>query len=88
MKLLSVDLSLEHRDEKDDEPIDVALKLLQEHKIGLKCSTVTPTAQIVKSRHLKKLYKSASATLRHNLDCTTFKTVIKYQNLPQVISHW
>lgn len=53
MTLLSVDLSLEHRDQNLDEPTDVAIKLLKEHKIGLKCATITPVPALVKSKYCK-----------------------------------
>ena len=42
LTLFSVDLSVLHRDEKEDEPIETATMLLREHKIGIKCSTITP----------------------------------------------
>lgn len=61
MTLLSVDLSLEHRDQNLDEPTEIAIELLKKHKIGLKCSTITPVPALVKSKYCKQLYKSASA---------------------------
>jgi len=43
IKLDTVDLSIVNRDQYNDEPVQQAIKLLKEHQIGVKCSTMTLT---------------------------------------------
>lgn len=61
LKLHTVDLSIENRDQKDDQPTQYAIELLKEHKVGLKCATMTLTKSKVKEIELKKVWKPASA---------------------------
>jgi isocitrate dehydrogenase len=78
IKLHTVDLGIVNRDTKNDSPIQEAMDLLKEHKIGIKCSTMTLTQSKVKEVDLKRVWKPASAQIRHVLDSTTFQNPIKF----------
>ena len=56
----------------NDSPVQSAIKLLNEHQVGVKCSTMTLTQSKIKEIDVKKIWKPASAQIRHALDSTTF----------------
>lgn len=49
---------------------------------------MTITKEKVKEIDLKKVWKPASAQIRHELDSTTFKNAIKFDCVPQLFKHW
>ena len=82
------DLSLENRDKTDDQvTIDAALKI-KEHKVAVKCATITPNAQRVEEYDLKKMWKSPNGTIRAILDGTVFRKPIIVQGIEPFVRTW
>ena len=88
VNLHTIDLSIVNRDQKDDKPVKHAIELLKEHQVGVKCSTMTLTKSKVKEVDLKRIWKPASAQIRHALDSTSFLHPIKFKSIPQMARHW
>jgi isocitrate dehydrogenase len=67
---------MENRDATNDQvTIDSAHAIL-EHKVGIKCATITPDEDRVKEFKLKKMWKSPNGTIRNILDGTVFREAI------------
>jgi isocitrate dehydrogenase len=82
------DLGLEYRDETNDKvTIDSALAI-QEHKVGIKCATITPDEERVEEFKLKKMWKSPNGTIRNILNGTVFREPIMCKNIPRIIPGW
>lgn len=47
------DLSIQYRDQTDDQVTMDAAKAIQKHKVGIKCATITPDEARVKEFNLK-----------------------------------
>ena len=56
--LLRFDLGLEERDKTEDAVTLDAAKAIAEHRVGVKCATITPNAARVEEYSLKKQWKS------------------------------
>ena len=87
-KLEKFDLSIQNRDYNDDRITHEALEAIKKHKVGVKCSTITPTPVRQAEFRLKKLWRSPNATIRHGLDGTLFQRPIVFEKIPFLISHW
>ncbi|KAI0356831.1 isocitrate dehydrogenase [Trametes cingulata] len=82
------DLGLEHRDATDDKvTVDAAEAILQ-HKVGIKCATITPDEARVKEFHLKQMWKSPNGTIRNILGGTVFREPIILQRIPRPVPGW
>ena len=89
LQLYTVDLSLSNRDSHTaDEPLHTALNLIHQHKVAVKCATITPDATQVRKLQLKSHYGSASGILRHSLDSTTFKSAVQIKVGKPRIHNW
>jgi len=61
------DLSIQKRDQTNDQiTVDSAYSIL-ENKVGVKCAGITPDLQRVKEFNLKKMWKSPNGTIRNTL---------------------
>ena len=60
----SFDLSVEHRDKTDDKVTVEAAEAIKQHKVGIKCATITPDEKRVEEFKLKKMWKSPNGTIR------------------------
>ncbi|MCR9221041.1 MAG: NADP-dependent isocitrate dehydrogenase [Alphaproteobacteria bacterium] len=82
------DLGVEKRDETDDQITIDAANAIKEHRVGVKCATITPDEQRVEEFGLKKMWRSPNGTIRNILDGTVFREPIVCRNVPKLIPSW
>ena len=58
------DLSIQHRDETDDQVTVDAANAIKQHGVGVKCATITPDEARVEEFGLKKMWRSPNGTIR------------------------
>ena len=88
VKLERYDLSIEKRDETDDQITVDAAKAIQKHGVGVKCATITPDEARVEEFGLKKMWRSPNGTIRNILGGTIFREPIVINNVPRLIPGW
>jgi isocitrate dehydrogenase len=82
------DLSIQHRDETDDQVTLEAARAIREFSVGVKCATITPDEARVKEFGLKQMWKSPNGTIRNELDGTIFREPIICKNVPRLVPAW
>jgi len=82
------DLSIQYRDETDDQVTIDAAHAIIEHGVGVKCATITPDEARVEEFGLKKMYRSPNGTIRNILGGTVFREPIICQNVPRLVPGW
>src|ERR671921_618872 len=82
------DLSIQHRDETDDQVTVDAANAIKQHGVGVKCATITPDEARVAEFGLKKMWRSPNGTIRNILDGTIFREPIICKNVPRLVPHW
>ncbi len=82
------DLSIEKRDETNDQITLDAANAVKQHRVGVKCATITPDEARVKEFNLKKMWKSPNGTIRNVLDGTVFREPIICSNVPRLVPGW
>ena len=82
------DLSIQKRDETGDQITIDAANAIKEHRVGVKCATITPDEERVKEFSLKKMWKSPNGTIRNILDGTIFRAPIICKNIPRYVPGW
>ena len=82
------DLSIQHRDETDDQVTIDAAEAIKKHKVGVKCATITPDEARVKEFDLKKMYRSPNGTIRNIIGGTVFREPIICKNVPRLVPGW
>jgi isocitrate dehydrogenase len=82
------DLSVEKRDETNDQITIDSAKAIQKYGVGVKCATITPDEQRVEEFKLKKMWKSPNGTIRNILGGVVFREPIVIQNVPRLIPGW
>jgi len=82
------DLSMENRDATDDKVTLDAAAAIREHKVGIKCATITPDEARVEEFKLKKMWKSPNGTIRNYLGGTVFRAPIICKNIPKYVPGW
>ena len=82
------DLSIQKRDETDDQITIDAANAIKEHGVGVKCATITPDEGRVKEFNLKKMWKSPNGTIRNILNGTVFREPITMSNVPRYVPGW
>jgi len=82
------DLSIQNRDATDDKITLDAAKAILEHRVGVKCATITPDEARVEEFGLKKMWKSPNGTIRNVLDGTVFREPIICGNVPRLVPGW
>lgn len=86
--LIYFDLSIQKRDETNDQiTIDAAQANLK-HGVAVKCATITPYAGRVKEFALKEMWKSPNGTIRNILGGTIFREPIICKNIPRLVPGW
>ncbi|MEO5705534.1 MAG: NADP-dependent isocitrate dehydrogenase [Alteraurantiacibacter sp.] len=88
VELLYYDLSVEKRDETDDQITIDAANAIAKHGVGVKCATITPDEQRVEEFGLKQMWKSPNGTIRNILGGTIFREPIVIQNVPRLVPGW
>lgn len=82
------DLSLENRDRTDDKVTVEAANAILQHKVGVKCATITPNTQRMEEYNLKKLWASPNATIRAIMDGTVFRAPVMVDGIKPLVSGW
>lgn len=82
------DLSVQKRDETDDQITVDAANAIKHYGVGVKCATITPDEARVKEFNLKEMYKSPNGTIRNILGGTIFREPIVIQNVPRLVPGW
>jgi isocitrate dehydrogenase len=82
------DLSVEKRDETEDQITVDAANAIKEYGVGVKCATITPDEQRVEEFGLKKMWKSPNGTIRNILGGTVFREPIICSNVPRYVPGW
>ena len=82
------DLSIEKRDETDDQITVDAANAIKQHGVGVKCATITPDEARVEEFGLKKMWKSPNGTIRNILGGVVFREPIVMRNVPRLIPGW
>ncbi|NCT40227.1 MAG: NADP-dependent isocitrate dehydrogenase [Alphaproteobacteria bacterium] len=82
------DLSIQKRDETDDQITIDAANAIKEHGVGVKCATITPDEARVEEFGLKKMWRSPNGTIRNILNGTVFREPITTSNVPKYVPGW
>lgn len=82
------DLGMEKRDETDDQITIDAANAIKDHRVGVKCATITPDEARVEEFGLKKMWKSPNGTIRNILNGTVFREPIICKNVPRLVPGW
>ncbi|PXA68570.1 NADP-dependent isocitrate dehydrogenase [Cryobacterium arcticum] len=82
------DLSIQKRDETDDQITIDAAHAIQKHGVGVKCATITPDEARVEEFGLKKMWASPNGTIRNILGGTIFREPIIISNIPRLVPGW
>jgi len=88
VELLYYDLSIEKRDETDDQITVDSANAIKEHGVGVKCATITPDEARVEEFGLKKMWRSPNGTIRNILGGTVFRQPIIMANVPRLVPGW
>src|SRR6266513_376906 len=88
VELLYYDLSIQHRDETDDEVTVDAANAIKQHGVGVKCATITPDEARVEEFGLKKMWRSPNGTIRNILGGVIFREPIGCANIPRLVPSW
>jgi isocitrate dehydrogenase len=79
------DLSIQHRDETDDQVTIDAANAIKQHGVGVKCATITPDEARVAEFGLKKMWRSPNGTIRNILGGVIFREPIVMANVPRLV---
>ena len=82
------DLSVEYRDETNDQVTIDASHAIAKYGVGVKCATITPDEARVEEFKLKKMWKSPNGTLRNILGGVVFREPIVISNVPRLVPGW
>ncbi|GER06536.1 isocitrate dehydrogenase [NADP] [Iodidimonas muriae] len=82
------DLSVQKRDETNDQITIDAANAIKEYGVGVKCATITPDEARVEEFGLKKMWRSPNGTIRNILGGTVFREPIIIQNVPRLVPGW
>ena len=86
--LLYYDLSIEKRDETDDQITIDAAEITKKVGVAVKCATITPDEARVKEFNLKKMWRSPNGTIRNILGGVIFREPIICKNVPRLVPGW
>ncbi len=82
------DLSVQKRDETNDQITIDAAEATKEHKVAIKCATITPDEGRVEEFGLKKMWRSPNGTIRNIVGGTVFREPIIMKNVPRLVPGW
>ena len=88
VELKYYDLSVTRRDETDDQITIDAANAIKQHRVGVKCATITPDEQRVEEFGLKKMWRSPNGTIRNIIGGTVFRQPIICANVPRLVPGW
>jgi len=82
------DLSVQKRDETNDQITVDSANAIKEYGVGVKCATITPDEQRVEEFDLKQMWKSPNGTIRNILGGVVFREPIVIRNVPRLVPGW
>jgi isocitrate dehydrogenase len=82
------DLSVQKRDETNDQITIDAANAIKTFGVGVKCATITPDDNRMGEFNLKNMWRSPNGTIRNILDGTVFRQPIICQNIPRIVKTW
>jgi len=82
------DLSVEKRDETNDQITVDAANATKQYGIAVKCATITPDEARVEEFNLKQMWKSPNGTIRNILGGVVFREPIVISNVPRLVPGW
>jgi isocitrate dehydrogenase len=82
------DLSIQKRDETNDQITVDASNAIKQYGVGIKCATITPDEARVEEFGLKKMWASPNGTIRNILGGTIFREPIVISNIPRLVPGW
>ena len=82
------DLSIQKRDETDDQITIDAAEATKQYGVAVKCATITPDEARVEEFGLKKMWKSPNGTIRNILGGVVFREPIVISNIPRLVPGW
>ncbi|MBM3758550.1 MAG: NADP-dependent isocitrate dehydrogenase [Acidobacteria bacterium] len=82
------DLSVQKRDETNDQITIDSANAAREYGVAVKCATITPDEARVKEFVLRQMWRSPNGTIRNILDGTIFREPIVCKNVPRIVPHW
>jgi isocitrate dehydrogenase len=88
IQLLYYDLSVQKRDETNDQITVDAANKTREVGVAVKCATITPDEGRVKEFGLKEMWRSPNGTIRNILGGTIFREPIICRNVPRLVPGW
>ncbi len=82
------DLSIQVRDETNDQITIDSAEAIKKFGVGVKCATITPDEQRVEEFNLKQMWKSPNGTIRNILGGVIFREPIICKNVPRLVPGW
>ena len=82
------DLSVQRRDETNDQITIDSAEATKKYGVAVKCATITPDEARVKEFGLKEMWKSPNGTIRNILGGVVFREPIVIKNVPRLIPGW
>ena len=82
------DLSVQKRDETNDQITIDAAHAIKKFCVGVKCATITPDDNRMTEFNLKEMWRSPNGTIRNILDGTVFRQPIICKNIPRIVRSW
>jgi len=86
--LLYYDLSIQSRDDTDDQITIDAAEKTKEVGVAVKCATITPDEARVEEFGLKEMWRSPNGTIRNILGGVIFRQPIICKNVPRLVPGW
>src|SRR3954467_4503704 len=86
--LLYYDLSVQKRDETNDQITIDAAEMTKKVGVAVKCATIAPDEGRVKEFGLKKMWRSPNGTIRNILGGVIFREPIICKNVPRLVPGW
>src|SRR5258708_22078354 len=77
------DLSIQYRDQTDDQVTVDAANAIKQYGVGIKCATITADEDRVTEFSLKKMWRSPHGTIRNIVVGTIFREPIICTNVPR-----
>lgn len=82
------DLSVQKRDETDDQITVDSANAIKKYGVGVKCATITPDEARVEEFDLKQMWRSPNGTIRNIIGGTVFRQPIICSNIPRLVPGW
>jgi len=82
------DLSIQKRDETDDQITIDSAEATKKYGVAVKCATITPDEARVEEFGLKAMYRSPNGTIRNILGGVIFREPIICKNVPRLVPGW